>query len=152
MVHAELALKAVLRVTAAVLCLAVVAVFMPREWMVRAHQWLRLGAWPEQPIVVYLARALSGMYALLGGLLWVISCDVRRYDGVLRYVALAWLALAVVVLFIGLGQVEPLRAYLVVDSLAAIIACLLMLLLRRRIPRQSEKRIPRHFENEREVP
>jgi len=138
MIHAELALKAVLRVTGAVLCLAIVAVFMPGSWMAQAHAWLALGPWPEQPIAEYLARTLSGMYVLLGGLLWVIAGDVRRYDGLLRYLALAWLGLAVVVLFLALGLADPLRAYLVLDSFSALVACLLMLVLRRHIPRRAE--------------
>ncbi len=138
MIHAELALKVVLRVTGTVLCLAIVAVFMPGWWMARAHAWLALGPWPEQPIADYLARTLSGMYAMVGGLLWVIAGDVRRYDGLLHYLALAWLGLAMAVLFIGLGLADPLRAYVVLDSSSALVACSLMLLLRRHIPRRAE--------------
>jgi hypothetical protein len=51
-----------------------------------------LGTLPDQPIVGYLARTLSAFYALLGGLLWVISFDLHRHRVVLGYLGLAFLA------------------------------------------------------------
>jgi len=65
-----------LRVTGTVCALAIVAVFMPRAWMAACHEWLGLGPFPEGPIVEYLARSTSMFYAMLGGILWILSGDV----------------------------------------------------------------------------
>jgi hypothetical protein len=85
----------VLRGTAVVTGLAVFAVVMPRAWMATVHGWLGLGPFPDGPIVEYLARSLSGFYAILGGLLWLIARDLRRYGPVLTYLIVLGFACAV---------------------------------------------------------
>lgn len=69
--------------------LALLAVAMPAEWHARAHASLSLGAMPDSPIVVYLARSASALYALFGALLLFLSSDVLRYRSVIRFLALA---------------------------------------------------------------
>ena len=59
--------------------IAVIPMVMPQSWMVAGHQWLGLGDWPSQPIVPYLARTTSGLYAVLGALLLLAATDMRRY-------------------------------------------------------------------------
>jgi hypothetical protein len=71
-------------------------VFVPDAWMATIHQLLGLGDLPESPIVSYLARSTSAFYALFGGLLWVVSFDLRRHRVVLRY-------LGVVIILFGLA-------------------------------------------------
>ena len=83
----ERLVKILLRVSAIVTGSAVLAVFMPRHCMESVHRWLGLGEMPVGPIVDYLARSLSAFYAMLGGLLWLISCDVRRHSGTIVFVA-----------------------------------------------------------------
>ena len=53
------------------------------------HAALGLGTLPDAPIVGYLARSTSGFYALLGGLLWVVSFDLQKHRAVLDYLGAA---------------------------------------------------------------
>jgi hypothetical protein len=68
---------------------AVVAVAMPYAWMNAIHEWLGMGKLPDEPIVGYLARSTSAFYALLGGLVWVVSFDLRRHRRVLCFLGAA---------------------------------------------------------------
>lgn len=83
MTKQEQFLKTFLRVIGSVALLAIFAVVMPYSWMNAIHQWLGMGVLPDEPIVGYLARSTSVFYALLGALLWVVSCDLRRYRSLL---------------------------------------------------------------------
>jgi len=49
------------------------------------HAWLGMGALPNAPVVMYLARSTSALYAILGGLMWTLSLDVHRFRPVLSY-------------------------------------------------------------------
>ena len=69
--------------------MAVFFVCVPHAWMDGIHQWLGLGKLPDTPIVGYLARSTSAFYALLGGLLWVLSFGPRQHSVVLRYLGVA---------------------------------------------------------------
>ena len=81
-----------LRAGAIVMLLALVAVVMPRHCMAWTHARLGLGIFPEQPIAEYLARSLSGMYAILGAFCWIFAGDVRRYLGCIRFIAMVMIA------------------------------------------------------------
>ena len=85
----EIFLRFVLRWIGTVSLLALFAVVMPYAWMDATHYWLGLGRLPDQPIVGYLARSVSAFYALLGGLLWVISFDLPRHRPTLCYLGVA---------------------------------------------------------------
>lgn len=78
-------LQLFLRVIGGAALLALPCVALPYTWMDATHQWLGLGKLPADPIVGYLARSISAFYALLGGLLWTLSFDLRRHRFVLRY-------------------------------------------------------------------
>jgi hypothetical protein len=91
-----------LRVSGAVMLTAVVAVFMPQAWMNEIHRLLGLGELPDVPIVGYLARSASALYALHGALLIVVSMDVRRYLGIVRFLGGANLVMGV--LFFGIDR------------------------------------------------
>ena len=82
-------LKLFLRVLGTSSLTAAFFVFVPQAWMVSIHQRLGLGDLPDAPIVSYLARSTSAFYALLGGLLWVVSLDLCRHRVVLRYLGFA---------------------------------------------------------------
>ena len=84
-----------LRLVGTVAGLAVFCVAMPYAWMDATHRFLGMGALPDAPIVGYLARSTSAFYAMLGGLFWVMSCDLSRYRPLLRYVGLAIMLLGV---------------------------------------------------------
>ena len=64
---------------------ALVAVFMPFSWMAAGHRWLGLGEMPSGPIVEYLARSLSGFYALFGALCLAVAADLERYRPLVRF-------------------------------------------------------------------
>ena len=55
------------------------AVVMPFEWMNSIHRQVGLGELPHVPIVGYLTRSISGLYALHGALLLFLAGDVRRH-------------------------------------------------------------------------
>lgn len=93
---AERLLKLLLRVAGGVCASALVAVFMPTGWMAWSHEAMGLGSWPVSPVAEYLARLTSGLYALLGVLMWIAASDVRRHRHVITAVAIGFGALSVV--------------------------------------------------------
>ena len=74
-----------LRLTAVMLFPAALAVVMPHAWMNNVHHSLGLNELPETPMIGYLTRSLSALYALLGAGCWFVSRDVRRYLPLLRF-------------------------------------------------------------------
>ncbi len=84
---AEKWLAILLRIAGSVMMLAFGAVFMPTDWMAASHRWLGLGEFPASPLVEYLTRSASVLYGIHGGLYLVVAQDVRRYAGVLAYLA-----------------------------------------------------------------
>jgi hypothetical protein len=87
MSRTEKALVLLLRLSAALLLLATVAVFMPHCWMAAIHRAIIPGELPAMPIVGYLTRSLSAMYALHGALLLYLSFNVRRYLPLVQFLA-----------------------------------------------------------------
>lgn len=84
-----------LRGSAVILASAIVASAMPISLMARLHAEVGLGEMPESPIVAYLARSGSAMYAMLGLLYWRVSCDLPRYLDLIRFLALCKLAFGI---------------------------------------------------------
>jgi len=78
-----------LRLFGGTTCLAVFAVLMPTEWMAATHEWLGAGAFPRAPIVEYLTRSISLLYAVHGGIILLASTDIRRYQTLITYLAVA---------------------------------------------------------------
>jgi hypothetical protein len=107
MSQAERLLILLLRVVGVVCCFAVFAVFMPRAWMAAIHEWLGVGEFPQGPIVEYLARSLSAFYALLGGLMLLISRDTRRHATVVTYLALGGMLFGILIFAIDLAIGMP---------------------------------------------
>lgn len=68
--------------------------YMPREWMAVAHEWLGMGKFPDAPIAEYLARLTSGLYAMYGLLVTVMATDVRRHARVITAQAIALVVVA----------------------------------------------------------
>jgi hypothetical protein len=83
------ALALVLRLFGAVDLLAALAVFLPWEWMAQAHARLGLGELPPAPVVGYLARSASALYALHGALILFVSFDTGRYARLITFLAAA---------------------------------------------------------------
>ena len=95
----ESQLRLVLRLVGSVSLLAIFFAFNPYSWMAAIHSWLGMGELPNAPVVMYLARSTSALYALGGGLMWALSFDPRRFAPVLSYLgtALALLGLFLLV-------------------------------------------------------
>jgi hypothetical protein len=77
-----------LRITGAILLIALIPAVMPFFWMQEIHRWLGLGELPTEPIVGYLTRSLSLMYAALGALICFVSGDVRRFLPLVKFLAI----------------------------------------------------------------
>ncbi len=125
-----------LRVIAVAAVLAIVPVFMPHAWMDACHRGLGLGELPETPIIVYLTRSLSAMYAFHGGLLWMVARDVRRYAAVITYLALAFIGVGVVMLWIDVKAGLP-WFWTAAEGPFTILVGVGLLVLRRRIGQRS---------------
>jgi len=95
-----------LRVLGGLDLLALLAVVMPFHMMNRLHELVGLGAMPDAPLMGYLARSASLLYALLGGLVLYMSCDVERYRPVLGVIGRGVLVCGVIL--IGVDVVEQL--------------------------------------------
>ena len=80
-------LKLALRITGFVTFCAIFFVFIPREWMDRLHQRAGMGTLPEGPVVEYLARTISALYTVLGGLSFLAASNLDRYATLIRYIA-----------------------------------------------------------------
>jgi hypothetical protein len=105
----EKLLVVLLRVSGVVVLLALAAVFLPVAWMAAIHAWLGLGDFPESPLVDYLTRSISALYAIHGGLLLLVSCDVRRYAAVVVYLAVTAIGFGLLMIGIDLHAGMPLR-------------------------------------------
>ncbi|MCZ7646505.1 MAG: hypothetical protein M5U26_14675 [Planctomycetota bacterium] len=98
--RAERALKILLRAAGAVMLCALPFAFLPRAWLAGIHAALGLGAYPEGPVIDYLARTASLLYAGLGGLYLLLSRDLARFRPAIAY--LAWTGLLFSVLMLGI--------------------------------------------------
>jgi hypothetical protein len=108
MIKQERLFKLVLRIVGTAAILALIAVVMPYSWMNAVHQWLGMGKLPAEPIVGYLARSTSAFYALLGGLMWVVSFDLHRYRRVLIYLGAAIIFFGTALFAVDLMEGMPL--------------------------------------------
>jgi hypothetical protein len=85
-----------LRVSGGVTLTALAAVFMPYEWMNVIHQHIGMGELPRIPIVGFLTRSVSALYALHGALLIFVSLDIHRYLPIVRFLGWAGVALGAI--------------------------------------------------------
>jgi len=86
---------------------AFVAMFLPAAWMERIHRMLGLGPFPAGPLVDYLTRSISALYGFHGGLLLLVSCDVRRHAPVVRYLGVMNILFGLLMLGIDLHAGMP---------------------------------------------
>lgn len=104
-----------LRILGGICALALVGLFMPRSWMDAGHQWLGLGSFPSAPIAEYLARSVSALCSFYGGLLLVLSCDVRRFKTDIQYQAVAMMGLSAIGDYAGMRAGLP-AIWMVADA------------------------------------
>ena len=110
---------------------AVFAIFMPTSWMAATHEWLGLGEFPDAPITQYLARSVSAIYAMFGGLAIFVSMDLKRYGPLIVYLAYATMAFGAVLT--GIDAMAGLPTYwtLFEGPPTLIIGAVILLLVRR---------------------
>ncbi|MCU0913299.1 MAG: hypothetical protein MUC88_01900 [Planctomycetes bacterium] len=72
-------LRWVLRCAGGGMLLALLFVFCPFDWMAILHAQIGLGTLEYTPLLSYLIRTLSALYATVGAILLFISFDVDRY-------------------------------------------------------------------------
>ena len=137
MAKQEKLLRLVLRTLGSGGLLAIPFVFLPHSWMNAVHQGLGMGQLPEEPVVGYLARSTSAFYAMIGGLLWVMSFDVRRHRLALCYLGGAICFLGVVLFGADLLEGLPLWWNLL-EGVGNTAFGILILSLTCRIGRQSQ--------------
>ena len=104
----EQLLKFILRLFGSFSLSALIFVFAPYAWMDQIHAQLGMGALPSQPVVGYLARSTSALYALLGGLLWMLSFDLKRHRAALIHLSYSVIALGAILLFVDWFEGMPL--------------------------------------------
>lgn len=103
----ERAVTILLRVMGTLALLAVGAVFMPTAWMAACNKGLGLAELPRTPLMEYLTRSLSALYALYGGFTWMVSSDVRRYRPLVLFSGAAMTLFGAAVLAIDLYAGMP---------------------------------------------
>lgn len=81
-------LTVILRIMGTSSLTALLFVAASHDWMASIHADLGLGPMPESPVVWYLARSTSAFYAIVGGLFWVVSFDLKRHRKVLSYIGI----------------------------------------------------------------
>lgn len=84
-------LRWVLRLFGCVGLLAIVPAVMPYGWMDALHRAAGLGPLPEAPIVRYLTRTSSALYAFVGLVTLLASSDLARYAALIRLLGTACL-------------------------------------------------------------
>ena len=83
----EKTLVLLLRLDGIIMLAALLPSMMPLAWMKEVHRCLGMGELPDGPIIGYLTRSLSLMYAMHGAVLFFVSFDVRRFLPVVKFVA-----------------------------------------------------------------
>src|SRR5579872_6245403 len=86
---------------------ALLAVVVPERWIDMAHHWAGLGALPREPIVGYLARSASALYALHGAIVVFMSFDVMHYERLIRFMAWAAVLHGAIILGIDIALEMP---------------------------------------------
>jgi hypothetical protein len=131
MPRAEQTLVLVLRLCAAVLLVALGAVVMPFSWMAAVHAGLGLGELPDVPLLGYLTRSISGLYAFHGAMMWFMSRDVRRFAPLLRFQAWCSLVFGTGLLILDLAVGMPWFWTLVEGPFVVAIGVVVLALLQR---------------------
>jgi hypothetical protein len=126
-----------LRLGGVVMLTALGAVVMPFDWMNSIHRQAGLGELPHVPIVGYLTRSISGLYALHGALLVFLASDVRRYLPVVRFLAWAGAAFGAMMLAIDRAVGMPLPWNVCEGPFVVLLSAVILWLTgRRRFPPQ----------------
>src|SRR5438552_11361982 len=95
----DVVLKWLLRLSGGVELCAIPFLLFPFAWMNDVHdRVLGLGPLPNAPIVEYVARSLSALYAVHGAVVFRLSFDVVRFRPLIVFLGWLHLTLGLVVL------------------------------------------------------
>lgn len=130
--HADKILVFVLRLFGVTTCIALFAALLPTDWMAATHAWLGAGELPRAPIVEYLTRSISLLYAIHGGFIVLASTDIRRYAPVITYIALADAILGLMLFGVGAHAGLPWH-WTFIEGPSLTIPCLFLYWLNRRV-------------------
>ena len=130
MIRPEGYLSLLLRLEAVVLLGALAAALMPMACMASAHVWLGLGEMPRSPLVEYLTRSLSLLYAGWIPVLWLTAGDVRRYRTLIEVMAWTRFALGLSLLVLDAVIGMP---WLLVEGPSIMALSLMVVVLARRM-------------------
>lgn len=130
-----LVLRTVLRIGGSVLCLAAGAMLLPRETMVATNLWLGLDPLVDTPLVLYLARSTSALYALRGLSYFVAASDPVRYRPFVVFIGATNVAFGLALGVIGATAGMPLW-WTALESPFVIGTGVLILVLVRWVPRE----------------
>lgn len=97
-----------LRFDAFVLSLAFVTIFLSEATMASLHERLGLGPFPATPLVDYLTRSVSLLYAVRGLFLWLAATDVDRFRPFIYLIGATNVLIGLVLLGIDLHAGLPL--------------------------------------------
>src|SRR5262245_20503990 len=104
----EQLLRFLLRLFGSASLSALIFVFAPYSWMDQIHAQLGMGSLPHEPVVGYLARSTSALYALVGGLFWRLSFDLKRYRAVSMHLGYSVITLGAILLYVDWLEGMPL--------------------------------------------
>jgi hypothetical protein len=91
------------------LLVATIPIFFPVSLITTIHGWLGLGAFPDEPITIYLARSTSLLYAVHGCLILLVSFDLERYWPLVPVIG--WLHVAIGLMMLGIDLTTPMPWY-----------------------------------------
>ena len=122
----EKALVVLMRAAGAMLLIAVIPAVMPFSWMKDIHRLLGMGEMPEGPIIGYLTRSLSAMYAMHGALVFFISLDIRHYLPVVKCLAVLGIIFGLGMLILDLAVGMPFQWTMHEGPFIAIMGCVML--------------------------
>ncbi|MCA9104540.1 MAG: hypothetical protein KDA83_03875 [Planctomycetales bacterium] len=93
-------LRAILVIVGATLLCATVPVFFPVAWMQALHEWLGLGVMPTDPVVIYLARSTSLLYAMHGMIVLVTAIKFRELQCLVPWIIALHAALGLALIIV----------------------------------------------------
>jgi hypothetical protein len=107
-VAADTLVKWLLRIVGGVELCAIPFLLFPVAWMDAVHdRLLGLGPLPQAPVVEYMARSLSALYAVHGAVVFRLSFDVPRFRDAIRFLGWAHFIFGLTVLGIDLASGMP---------------------------------------------
>ncbi len=118
-----------------ILLSALVAVFLPHSVMDSLHAQMGLGQLPDAPIVDYLTRSLSLIYASNAPLCGFVARDVRRWREVI--VVQAWVGATYGLGLLALDLVIGMPLFWTICEGPLVVALSAAVLLLARAPRES---------------